>query len=121
MTLNPSVRPQITTRLLESEHKDFRAYAESFGLDPASLLILLLAREARVGRLPTLLEADLPRTGPRRSTVTIHKKEPGLHERVAALAKANDVSVSRVCAALILAELRERWLKKVITTRFESL
>ena len=115
-----SPHPQITAHLNEAERAQFKEYAAIFGLDPASLLVLLLAREDRVGRLATLLSTDRPLPGARKSKVTIHKKDPTLRERVSAMAGRHGTSVSHACAVLIRAESDEKWLEKVITTRIES-
>jgi hypothetical protein len=115
-----STKGQITAHLHASERADFEAYARRFGLDPAGLLVLLLAREMRVERLSVLLKADLPSSEARSTKVTIHKQTPALREGIAVMASEHGTSVSHACAVLIRAELKEQWLDNVITTRFES-
>lgn len=115
-----STEAQTTTHIHASERALFAAYGRKFGLDPAGLLALLLAREMRVGRLGLLMKEDAPHPGPRRSKVTVHGRDTALREGVVAMAAKNGTSVSNACAVLIRAELIESWLERVITTRFES-
>jgi hypothetical protein len=111
---------QITAHLHATERAAFEAYARKFGLDPAGLLALLLARELRVARLASLLVSDVAPPDARGTKVTVHGRDALLREGVAALAAKNGVSVSLACAVLIRAELRESWLDRAVVTRFES-
>ncbi len=112
--------PQITAHVCAAERSAFEAYARSFGLDAAGLLALLLSREMRLGKILLLIEMDAPSPDPRNAKVTVHGRDLGLRRSVAAIAKTCDTSVSKVCAAVIRAELRDKWLDRALTTRFES-
>jgi len=111
---------QITTHLCRAERTAFENYARIFALDPASLLGLLLARELRSPRLRLLLETDVPPNRSRATKVTAHGRDLELRRGVAAMAADCGQSVSHVCAVLVRAELRDRWLENVWMTRFES-
>ncbi len=91
-----------------------------FGLDAASLLALLLTRELRVERLSALLDSDTPSKASRDSKVTVHGRDSALREGFFARAEACGTSLSNACAVLMRAEMRERWLERSISTRFES-
>lgn len=111
--------PQITAHLCIAERTAFETYGSTFGLDPAPLLALLLARELRTPRLTQLLEADVPPNEPRKTKVTAHGRSDELREGVARMAADHGLSTSHVCAVIIRAELRERWLETAMT-RIES-
>lgn len=111
---------QITAHLCASERAAFHAYAQTFALDPAGLLALLLSRELRIPRLVSLLEADKPPGKGRTTKVTAHGCGLELRRGLVDAATACGVSVSYACAVVIRAELRERWLERAIMTRFES-
>jgi hypothetical protein len=119
--LTPKDPPQITAHICASERAAFEAYARTFGLDPASLLALLLSRELRFARLGSLQENDMPSGEPRNMKVTVHGRDLGLRLGVMALAAACGTSISNVCAVVMRAELRDRWLERALATRFESL
>ena len=112
--------PQITTHVCAAERTEFETYANAFGLDAAGLLALLLAREQRVGRLAALLDIDEPANATRDSKITVHGRDADLRGGIACAAVEAKTSVSRACAVLMRAELRERWLERSISTRFES-
>lgn len=112
--------PQISAHVCATERAEFEAYAATFGLDAAGLLALLLARELRVGRLAALLKNDLPTKASRDSKVTVHGRDAILREGIVARAGECGTSLSNACATLMRAEMRERWLERSISTRFES-
>lgn len=85
-----------------------------FGLDAASLLALLLARELRIERLAVLLDNDLPSKASRDSKVTVHGRNTVLRNGIVARAEMCGTSVSNACAVLMRAEMRERWLERSI-------
>lgn len=91
-----------------------------FGLDAASLLALLLTREMRVERLADLLDSDVPSKASRDSKVTVHGRHAALRKWLVTRAGLCGTSLSNACAVLMRAELRERWLERSISTRFES-
>lgn len=110
----------MSAHICAAERAEFEAYAIMFGLDAASLLALLLARELRVERLAVLLDSDVPSKASRDSKVTVHGRNTELRTGVVARAEACGTSLSNACAVLMRAEMRERWLERSILTRFES-
>lgn len=113
-------RPQITCHLHLTERAAFVDYSRSFGLDPPSLMLLLFARERRVGRLQALIRNDKPHPGPRKGALTVHKKDPAMRKAVAIMAAQHGTTASGLFGVLIRAELAERWLDVSLGTRFES-
>ena len=113
-------RPQITCHLHVTERAAFADYSRSFGLDPPSLMLLLFARERRVGRLQALIRDDKPHPGPRKGALTVHKKDPTMRKAVATMAAQHGTTASGLFGVLIRAELAERWLDVSLGTRFES-
>jgi len=112
--------PQITCHLHATERAAFVDYSRSFGLDPPSLMLLLFARERRVGRLPALIRDDRPHPGPRKGALTVHKRDPAMRKAVATMAEQHGTTASGLFGVLIRAELAERWLDVSLGTRFES-
>lgn len=97
-----------------AERVEFEAYAAKFGLDAASLLALLLARELRIERLADLLHNDVPSKASRDSKVTVHGRDTALRNGIVARAEKCGTSLSNACAVLMRAEMHERWLERSI-------
>lgn len=110
---------QANVYVTASERDAFETYAQHFLLDAAGLLALLFAREMRVERLPELLKEDVAAGGNRKPKITAHLHGAD-HDQVRALAECYEMSLSSFGAVLVRAELREQWLGRVLTTRFES-
>jgi hypothetical protein len=110
---------QVNAYLTISEQEAFEAYACKFYLDAAGLLALLLARETRVGRLSELIQMDKAPPANRNTKVTA-RLIAEVHAELTTLANHHSVSLSRVGAVLVRAELRDNWLEKACLTRFES-
>lgn len=113
------VTVQANVYVTAPERDAFEMYAQQFLLDAAGLLALLFAREMRVERLCELMKEDVVPSGNRKPKITAHLRASD-HDRVNALAKQHGMSLSFIGAVLVRAELRELWLRQVITTRFES-
>jgi hypothetical protein len=105
--------PQVNIYVTGTDHEQFTKYAWDFGLDATALANLLLTRELRIGRL-TGLRSLVPQRGDLRGAkVTAHLSRD---RRVAfaTRAKSCGLSLSKAGAILILAELKEHWLKKAV-------
>jgi hypothetical protein len=63
---------------------------------------------------------DAPSSAARNMKVTVHGRDLQLRRSVIAMAAEHSTSVSSFCAVVIRAELRDRWLERALTTRFES-
>ncbi len=111
---------QITAYISSSERTSFEAYAAGCGLDTAGLLGLLLARELRLKRLPELVSRQSPEKVELDRKVTLHRCNEALKESIRSHATCAGTSVSKACAAIVRAELAERWLSVAMETRFES-
>jgi hypothetical protein len=96
-----------------TDRERFALYADQFGLDVTALSNLLFARELRVGRLAQL--AGRPNLGSTRrdSKVTAHLS-PSRRAAFVCHAKSVGLRISEAGAALVLAELEERWLEKSV-------
>ena len=110
---------QVNAYLSVSEREAFEAHACKFFLDAAGLLALLLARETRVGRLSELIQADMAPPANRNAKVTARLTAED-HAELTTLADHHSVSLSLLGAVLARAELRDNWLEKACSTRFES-
>jgi hypothetical protein len=66
-----------------------------------------------------LIERDMAQPAKRKSKVTARLTAQD-HDALTRMAGDNRISLSYACAVLVRAELRDRWLEKAITTRFES-
>ncbi len=109
-------RSQINGYVSSAERRSFEAYAASFGLDVATLLLLLLIRELRVHRLEALRTRYDCASLPEKEKVTAHIKVDAIKHGVATLAHENGLSESRLCAILVRAELVEKWLESTISS-----
>jgi hypothetical protein len=112
---------QVSVHLNASERSRFDDYSRTFGLDAAGLMALLIAREMRVGRLAGCLTVNIDRSKPFNSKVTVHVRNADERTAVMKLLSAGKQrAASAGGARLALAELEERWLERVLATRFES-
>lgn len=108
-------RSQINGYVLPAERRAFETYAASFGLDVATLLLLLLIRELRICRLETLREHYDKASLLEKEKVTAHIKVDAIKQGVTALAHESGLSESRLCAILVRAELVEKWLESTLS------
>lgn len=113
------IEHQATVYLTSTERAAFEAYGRQFFLDAAGLLALLFGREMRVERFRELYPKDVVPDGTRTPKVTARLKEAD-HAALKALALHYDESLSQIGAVLVRAELRDRWLERACSTRFES-
>lgn len=105
---------QVTGYVTPEEREAFEAYGAKFGLDVATLLLLLLIRELRVGRFERLRDRfDAPEL-PAKVKVTAHVKVATIKSGIMALATHASLSVSRICGILVRAELAEHWLESAL-------
>lgn len=110
---------QVNTYVTPEERENFELYARNFLLDVAGLLILLFARETRVGQLRALTLTDVAPPASRNAKLSARLKAEE-HAMLTKMAKDNGLSLSKAGAMLVRAELKQRWLEKACATRFES-
>jgi len=108
-------RSQINGYVLPAERRAFEAYAARFGLDVATLLLILLIRELHVRRLESLRERYDVAALVEKEKVTAHIKVDSIKRGVADLARDSGLSESRLCAILVRAELMETWFESMLS------
>lgn len=107
---------QIGGYLAPDEHAEFKGYAAQFHLKDSSLANLLVVRELRLRRLPTLKERHVSGAAKARSRITAHQSNPQLKQAFDAHARACGISPDQAAAILFRAELAERWLEGSVLT-----
>lgn len=103
--------PQIGADLTSDEHRDFCAYADRLLLKDSALANLLIARELRLKRLPTLRDRYI-RNVPKepRCRVTAHQTSARANSAFRTHAEACDLGLGAAAAIIFRAELDEAWL-----------
>jgi hypothetical protein len=108
-------RSQVNGYVLPAERRAFEAYAARFGLDVATLLLLLLIRELRVRRLESLRARYDAASLAQKEKVTAHIKVDAIKQSVTNLARDSGLSESRLCAILVRTELAETWFESALS------
>lgn len=108
--------PQINAYMTPGEHAAVVAYAGEFGLDAGALAHLLFRRELRLGRLSELAEHPGLGGGTASMKVTAHGADSDLKARLQDHARQSGLSLSRACALILNAELKERWLERSVNS-----
>jgi len=106
---------QITGYLPRQEAEAFQVYAASLGIDKSALANLLILRELKRGRLPSLAKFlhDEPRS--ECVKITAHVADERTKSSFKAAAGRQGLKPGAAAAILFRAEISERWLQTSMT------